>query len=114
MALTNLVKKNKRFFLSFIGLVAFVLYIMIFNIDLLQLIAIIGRLNLLFFSLALLIGIVEILFFALSWKVLLSFLNIEVSLRRALLYVLYGFYVDIIVPLEAVTGDIARVYLVSR
>ncbi len=114
MALTNWVKKNKRFFLSFIGLVAFVLYIMIFNIDLLQLIAIIGRLNLLFFSLALLIGIVEILFFALSWKVLLSFLNIEVSLRRALLYVLYGFYVDIIVPLEAVTGDIARVYLVSR
>ena len=74
MALTNWVKKNKRFFLSFIGLVAFVLYIMIFNIDLLQLIAIIGRLNLLFFSLALLIGIVEMF---LHYHGRCCFLNIE-------------------------------------
>jgi len=114
MFLIGCFRKYRRFFLLLVGLTAFFLYILIFNVDILQLAAIIEQISIEFFVLALLVGLLEVLFFTLSWKVLLTFLQINLDLKKLLLFVRYGFYMDIIVPAEAITGDIARVYLIEK
>jgi len=64
--------------------------------------------------LAIAILMLETFFFALSWRFLLNFLSVKLSITKAFLYVWYGVFMDIIVPAESISGEISRVYLVTR
>ena len=44
----------------------------------------------------------------------MKYLSVKLSVGRALLYVWYGIFMDIIIPVESISGDISRVYLISR
>ena len=97
-----------------LGLVGFFLYIYLFQVDILGIIATAQKANPLIYSLAILFGVLEILFFTISWRTLTNHLNIKMTLKKAYLYVWYGIYVDIVVPAESISGEATRAYLLTR
>jgi uncharacterized protein (TIRG00374 family) len=97
-----------------LGLVGFFLYIYLFQVDLLGIIATAQTANPLFYTIAILFGLLEVLFYTVSWYVLTDHLAIKMTLRRAYLYVWYGLYVDIVIPAESISGELTRAYLLTR
>ncbi|MDH7564750.1 MAG: lysylphosphatidylglycerol synthase transmembrane domain-containing protein [Candidatus Bathyarchaeota archaeon] len=100
-----------------VGLLAFVVYILVymymFNADI-SVVASLQRTNLAFFMIGLVAVLLDTLFFTLAWHSLLRFLSVKISVGRTLLYVLFGTFVDILVPAESLSGEISKVYLVTR
>jgi uncharacterized protein (TIRG00374 family) len=104
----------KTFLLPLIGIVAFLIYLYVFNVDILEIIATIKTIDLSLYLLGALFIFVETLFYSVSWRALLSFLHVRISVLKSYLYVWYGIYMDIIIPAESISGEITRVYLVTR
>jgi uncharacterized protein (TIRG00374 family) len=97
-----------------VGLAAFFLYIYLFQVDILGIIATLQQADPFPFILAAVLSLVEVLFFSVSWRVLVNFLMIKLSVVRAYLFVWYGIFVDILVPAESVSGEALRVYLITK
>jgi uncharacterized protein (TIRG00374 family) len=105
---------RKTVIFPLIGLAAFFLYVYLFQVDILAIIATAQRADPLLYALAAALSLVEIFFFSLSWRVLANFLLIKLSVIKSYLYVWYGNFVDIIVPAESVSGEALRVYLITK
>ncbi len=105
---------RKTILLPIIGLAAFFLYILLFNVDIPQILATAQRANLLIYAAATLVSLLEVLFYAVSWRALLQFLHVKISVMRSYLYVWYGIFMDIVIPAESISGEVCRVYLVNR
>lgn len=105
---------RKTILLPFVGLAAFFLYILLFNVDIPDIIATAGRADPIIYSAAVLVSFAEIFFYAVSWQTILSALKVKISVMRAFLYVSYGIFMDIIIPAESISGEICRIYLVNR
>jgi glycosyltransferase 2 family protein len=97
-----------------LGILGFFIYIYLFNVDIVGIIATAQKANPLIYSAAILCGFVEIFFFTASWHALTSHININLSIKRAFLYVWYGIYVDTVIPAESISGEVIRAYLVVR
>jgi uncharacterized protein (TIRG00374 family) len=97
-----------------IGLAAFFLYIYLFQVDIPSIIATAQRANPLLYALAAALSLVEVFFFSVSWRVLVNFLLVKLSLVKSYLFVWYGIFVDTIVPAESVSGEATRVYLITK
>jgi uncharacterized protein (TIRG00374 family) len=97
-----------------VGLVAFFAYIYLFQVDILSIIATLQRADPVPFALAAALSLAEVLFFSVSWRVLVNFLLIKLSVIRSYLFVWYGIFVDILIPAESVSGEALRVYLVTK
>ena len=105
---------RKTVLLPIIGLVAFFLYIYLFNVDIQGILATAQHADPVFFSAAILISFAEVFFYAVSWRTLLNSLQVKISVVKSNLFVWYGIFMDIVVPAESVTGEVSRVYLVTR
>lgn len=97
-----------------IGIVAFFLYIYLFEVDIIGILNTLKTINLLPYSLAAILSVVEIFFFSISWRVLANFLSIRLSVFRSFLFIWYGIFVDTLVPAESVSGEVVRVYLITK
>lgn len=97
-----------------IGLIIFFLYIYLFQVDISAIISTVESANPLIYILAIAASLVEVLFFAASWRVLAKTLLIKLSLMKAYLLVWYSIFVDTIIPAESVSGEAARVYIITR
>ncbi len=97
-----------------LGLTGFFIYIYLFQVDILGIIATAQTANPLIYAVAILFGLLEVLFFTISWRELTNFLSIKMSIGRAYLYVWYGLYVDTIVPAQSISGEVTRTYLLIR
>ncbi len=97
-----------------LGLVAFFLYIYIFNVDIWQIIATVQGINLYIYLLAAVAVLLDTLFFTLAWHSLLRFLSVKLSIAKALLFVWFGIFMDTLIPAESISGEISRIYLVSK
>jgi uncharacterized protein (TIRG00374 family) len=104
----------KTVLLPIIGLVAFFLYIYLFNVDIQGIIATAQRADPLLFSVATLISLVEVFFYSVSWRTLLNGLQVKLSVIKANLFVWYGIYIDIVIPAESISGEVCRLYLVTK
>lgn len=104
----------KTFLPLALGLIAFILYIYIFNVDIPEMINTLQNVNPLIYSLAIVVLILGTLFFSLSWRCLLNFLTVKLSIKKSFLYVWYGIFMDIMIPAESISGEISRLYLVTR
>ncbi|MEM2971355.1 MAG: lysylphosphatidylglycerol synthase transmembrane domain-containing protein [Candidatus Bathyarchaeia archaeon] len=104
----------KTIFLLALGIAAFLIYLYIFNVDIPTIIAKIQRIDLSIYLLAAIFVVLDAFFFALSWRFLLNFLSIKLSVMKSFLYVWYGMFVDIAIPAESISADISKVYLVER
>ncbi len=96
------------------GLLAFFLYIYLFNVDIFSIINQAKSLNFSLYALATLSVLLETLFFALGWHALLRALKVKLSVIKSYLFVWYGVFVDTLIPAESISGEISRIYLVSR
>lgn len=97
-----------------LGLVGFFLYIYLFNVDILGILATALTTNPYIYFLAIVFGLLEVLFFSISWQQLTNYLSIKIGLIRSYLYVWYGLYVDTLVPAQSIGGEVTRTYLVTR
>jgi uncharacterized protein (TIRG00374 family) len=97
-----------------VGLAAFFLYIYAFRVDIPAIIATARTADPVPYALAIAFSIAEVFFYAVSWRSLLNFLQIKLTLMRSYLFVWYGVFIDIIVPAESVSGEAVRIYLIQR
>lgn len=67
-----------------------------------------------YYSMTFVAIMLSVLFYALTWHELLEALSINVGLKNTFLYCLLANFVDLIIPFEAVTGELTRVYLLYR
>jgi uncharacterized protein (TIRG00374 family) len=104
----------KTILLPVIGIIAFFTYLYVFNVDIPTIIAIAETTDLSMYLLALVFVIFDTLFFSLTWHTLLNFLSVKLSVLKSFLYVLYGMFIDIIIPAESVSAEISKIYLVNR
>jgi uncharacterized membrane protein YbhN (UPF0104 family) len=99
------------------GLIAFSLYLYFF-VGFSELIFILGNLNsvdyLVFYSLAIVATLLSIFFVSASWHVLLNALSVRSKLKSLFLYTWVGYFVDLVVPCQAVCGEVTRIYLVHK
>lgn len=104
----------KTILLLALGIIAFVVYLYVFNVDIPTIIVIAGSADLRLYLLALVFVIFDTLFFSLAWHTLLNFLSVKISVLRSFLYVWYGMFIDIIIPAESISAEISKLYLVTR
>ena len=97
-----------------LGLVGFFLYIYLFHVDILGILAKAQSADPLIYLVAIVFGFLEVFFFTISWRVLTNYLKIKITVFRAYLYVWYGIYVDTIVPAQSISGEVTRTYLCTR
>ncbi len=97
-----------------VGIAAFFLYIYLFQVDIIGILNTLKTIDFLPYAAAAVLSILEILFFSISWRVLANFLYIKLSVMRSYLFVWYGIFVDTIVPAESVSGELLRVYLITK
>jgi uncharacterized protein (TIRG00374 family) len=105
---------RKTVLFPLIGLVAFFLYIYLFQVDIPEIIATAQRADPVPYALAVLLSLVEVFLFSVSWRVLLNFLLIKLSVIKSYLFVWYGIFVDTIIPAESISGEVLRVYLITK
>jgi len=105
----------KTFLLPALGLIAFFAYLYFFNVDIPKIIATVQqRIDPSIYSWAIVFLILQTFFFSLSWRSLVNFLSVKLSVVKSFLYVWYGIFMDIIIPAESISGEISRIYLVTR
>jgi uncharacterized membrane protein YbhN (UPF0104 family) len=104
----------KTLIMLLIGITAFILYLFILRVDIPDIIAKIQSANMPFYLMAASLIFVEMFFYAMAWRSLLNFLSVKLSILKSYLYVWYGNFMDIIIPAESISGEISRVYLITR
>ena len=67
-----------------------------------------------YYSLAVLATILNIFFVAAAWHDLLKTLSVKTKLRSLFLYTWAGYFVDLVIPCQAVCGEVTRIYLVHK
>ncbi len=67
-----------------------------------------------YYSLAFVALLLSVGFYSLAWHRLLHMLSVNTSFWKTFQFVWVGNFVDILVPAESVSGDISRVYLMSK
>lgn len=104
----------KTILLPIIGILAFLIYLYLFNVDIPTIMSTAGIIDLRLYLLAILSVLLDTLFYAFSWRLLLNFLSVKISIAKSYLFVWYGIFMDTIIPAESLSGEISRVYLVER
>jgi len=102
--------------LLLVGLLFFFLYLYFFAgiASLGDIVAMLQTANLFYYSLAFISVVLSMFFYSLAWDRLMSLLSIKAPFRKAFLYVLVGNFVDLLVPVEAVSGEVSKAYLMSK
>ncbi|MEM0058094.1 MAG: lysylphosphatidylglycerol synthase transmembrane domain-containing protein [Candidatus Bathyarchaeia archaeon] len=104
----------KTVILPLIGIIAFLVYLYLFQVDIPEIIATIQAADALIYSIAALLIFVDTLLYAMAWRTLLTHLSVKLSVLRSYLYVWYGTFMDLIIPAESISGEISRAYLIMR
>lgn len=104
----------KTIILPLTGIVAFFVYLYLFNVDIPAIIETAQRIDLSIYVLSIFFVFVEPFFYTISWQALLSFLSVKLSIVKAYLYVWYGIFMNIIVPGASISGEVSKLYLVTR
>jgi hypothetical protein len=104
----------KTLLLPIIGLVAFFVYIYVFNVDIQQIVVKLQQTNVYYYFLAAVASILDIVFFTLAWYSLLRFLSVKLSVFKSFAFVWAGIFVDTLIPAESVSGEIAKIYFVNK
>lgn len=97
-----------------IGIAAFFIYIYVFQVDIFEILTQLQMVDPVYYSVAVLLSLVEVFFFSLSWRTLVNFLKIKLSIIKSNLLVWSGIFIDILVPAESVSGEALRVYLIAK
>ena len=107
----------KSIFFVIIGLMLFILYLYFF-VGFSEILTVLTKIDplkcLVYYSLTVGVVTLSMVFYSLTWYELLKALSVDIDFRRTLTYAWVATFVDLIIPTEAVTGDITKMYLASR
>ena len=95
-----------------IGLLAFILYLYFF-VGINEMARVLQTTDLYYF-LAFSAAFLGMVVYSMAWQSLLNLLSIKIAFRKTFLFMWIGTFVDIIIPLESVSGEISRAYLVYK
>lgn len=95
------------------GLLFFILYLYFF-VNISEMIAAIYAANLFYYAIAGIATVLSVTLHSLTWQFFLGMLHIKVAFRKIIAFVWAGIFVDLIVPAEAVSGDITKIYLMTK
>jgi uncharacterized protein (TIRG00374 family) len=104
----------KTFLLPVIGLVAFLVYIYLFNVNIPQIITTVGQINFNLYLLAAITVLLDTAFFTLAWHSLIRFLSVRIPWFKEFTYVWVGIFIDTLIPAESVSGEITKIYMVNK
>jgi uncharacterized protein (TIRG00374 family) len=102
-----------RYLLIAVGLVVFLVYLYLF-VPLGQLIETVQRLNPFYFLLAFLAFLASVALYSFVWQKLLRLLSVKTSFLKAFQFVWIENFVDLVIPGEPVSGEVSRIYLMSK
>lgn len=97
-----------------VGIIAFVVFMYVFGVDLQDIFSTVQHINLNFYVLATVAAVLDTLFFTFAWHSLLRFLKVRISLFKSFLFVWIGIFIDGLIPAESVSGEVAKIYLVNK
>jgi uncharacterized protein (TIRG00374 family) len=104
---------KKRYLLVVAGLALFLLYLYFF-VPFNELVEAVQRINPFYFFLAFCALLASVALYALAWKRLLSLLSVKTSFLKAFQFVWVENFVDLVVPGEPVSGELSKIYLMSK
>jgi hypothetical protein len=98
-----------------LGLLFFVAYLYFF-VDIPEMVGALSNAggNIFFYLLAAIVSILNITLYSLSWHLLLKLTSVKSVLKKVFLFIWTGIFVDFIIPLESVSSDIVKIYLMAR
>jgi hypothetical protein len=95
------------------GLFAFLLYIHLF-VGFADVLNIFLLANPLYFSLASIAFLLNMTFYSLAWWRLLRVLSVKTNFKKPFMFIWVGTFVDILIPAEAISGEVSRAYLMYK
>jgi uncharacterized protein (TIRG00374 family) len=104
---------KKRYLLIVVGLAAFLAYLYLF-VPFGDFIRTAKTLNPLYFSLAFFALVASVVLYSLVWQRLLGLLSVKTSFLKAFQFVWVENFVDLVIPGEPVSGEVSRIYLMSK
>jgi len=104
---------NVVLLLLILGLIAFILYFYFF-INPAQVIDILSRTNLAYYTGAFVAYFLYVFFSALVWYDLLNSLSVKISTLKALLFTWVGLFFDAAVPQLGWSGEVSKTYLLAK
>ncbi len=107
----SLVKRGILFL--FVGIFILILFLHFF-IGIPEILQSLERADPIYYSLAFVAVVLNMVFASLAWQKLLRLLSIEASFQKTFLFSWIGVFVDILIPAESVSGEISRIYLMSK
>jgi hypothetical protein len=99
--------------LLFIGLFAFLLYIHFF-VGFADVVNVFFLANPYYYSLAFIAFLLSMTFYSLTWWILLRILSVKTPFKKPFMFILVGSFVDILIPAEAISGEVSRAYLMYK
>jgi hypothetical protein len=99
--------------LLLLGLFAFFLYIY-FYVGIADIANTLFNLNPFYYLLAFVMFLLSMTFHSLTWWQLLKVLSVKTSFKKPILFTWVGSFVDILIPAEAVSGEVCRAYLMYK
>jgi uncharacterized protein (TIRG00374 family) len=103
----------KTVLLLVVGLLAFVLYLHFF-VDISGMVEILQRTNPVYYALAAFASVISVILYSLTWQFFLNKLSIKSAFRKTFLFVWSGNFVDLLLPAEAISSDILKIYLMTK
>jgi uncharacterized protein (TIRG00374 family) len=97
-----------------IGLFVFVVFLFAFGVNPLQVAETVKTANPFYYSLAFAALLLSVAFYSITWNRLLNLLSVKTSLLKAFQFIWIGDFVNQMIPAESVSGDITRIYLMSK
>ncbi len=107
------IRLNAILIILVLGLVAFIVYLYFF-INPAQVVNILSKTNLAYFTCAFITYFMYAFFSALVWRKLLSNLSVKISIRKALLFTWVGLFFDATVPQLGWSGEISKTYFLTK
>lgn len=113
MVTENGLKLKKTVPFLLIGVLIFLVYLHFF-VGIPEILAIIQHVNLFYYGLAVAVLLLNMAINSLTWQYLLWPLHVRVSFRKTFLFTWIGFFVDLLVPAESISGDATKAYLMTK
>lgn len=104
---------KKIFLLLIFGLVAFIIYFVLF-VDPAKFVEVISQTNLTVYGFAFIAYLVGIFFSSMVWYSLLNTLTVKVTIKNAFLFTWVGLFFDATIPQLGLSGDLAKTYFFSK
>jgi uncharacterized protein (TIRG00374 family) len=113
MVTENGLKLRKTVPFLLLGVLIFVAYLHFF-VGIPEILAIIRHVDVFYYGLAVAVLLLNMAINSLTWQYLLRPLSVKVSFRKNFLFTWIGFFVDLLVPAESISGDATKAYLMTK